>query len=439
MENNTDFINQLEKELISRNMLNGRIDREALSKIDVVGFDVDHTLSIYNNENLAELLYNSFISFLINQKGYPGVLHIHHEGNKSIEGNKFTVEKANELSTVEVTIDIKNGNVLRLDEEKVIFKAFHGLRELTEDELVKLYGEDKKFHIFDYETKTTDYMHVMTFFEFHLIPIYLFCIELYEDGLLPNVTSYQQVMNDINESLTYNFGLMDTEKSILKKIDSSGYFFPEIYKNPKKYLHPYNAKDLLIYLKSLGKGVFIVTNSYHEYADFILRNTVGEDYLDYIDLCFYFSKKPSFFKTGLSNGYILGLDKPDRRGLNVTHSCIKGNDEIYQSLRKNKVLIEGNYKLIEEFYQREFGKEKVKFLFFGDNFNSDCLHSGRIENWSSVAVYEHIETGKIGKIPKDFAKLWEEGCEGRRDLFVKIIRENTLFTISNVDALRYFK
>jgi hypothetical protein len=121
----------------------------------------------------------------------------------------------------------------------------------------------------------------------------------------------------------------------------------------------------------------------------------------------------------------------------VSSLCVKENDEIFNNLKKNKVLVEGNYKLIEDFFQRDLGKEQVKFLFLGDNFNSDCVHSGKIENWNSVAVYEDLETGRIGYFPANFGKMWKEGCENKSDYFMKMLRDYTLFTISNVDALKY--
>jgi hypothetical protein len=274
MENSSDYLDRLEKELLEKHFIMDKIDRDILNKVDVIGFDVDHTLSIYNNENMSELLYNSFILYLIEHRGYPKILQVHHEDYKN-SPNKFTIEQAEAFSFTELIIDIKTANVLRIDEDKVIIKAFHGTKELSNEELCKCYGEARKYEKFEYDKKSEDYMYVASFFEFHAIPIYLFCVQLFEEGELPFIKSLPQIMAHLLESFAFNFGLMDIEKNILKKIDSSGYFFPEIYKNPKKYLHPYKAKDLLKFLKEKGKRIFIATNYYQEYADFILRNTIG--------------------------------------------------------------------------------------------------------------------------------------------------------------------
>ena len=60
------FLKQLENELISNNFIKNKINSHILDSIDVIGFDIDHTLSIYNTKNMLFLLYNSFSKYLIN-------------------------------------------------------------------------------------------------------------------------------------------------------------------------------------------------------------------------------------------------------------------------------------------------------------------------------------------------------------------------------------
>jgi HAD superfamily 5'-nucleotidase-like hydrolase len=424
MEGN--FIHDLEIELKAKGLIEGSINSNLLNNVDVIGFDIDHTLSIYNHETMADLMYNSFIMYLVEHRGYPKELMIYHEDYKH---SKFSIEQAYSLSTSEVIIDSKYGNVVRIDEEMKVFEGYHGTNKLTEDELIELYGNDRLFPDFDYEARHgANYLYVASFFEFHAIPIYLFCVQMKDEGMI--LHSYADIKKDLTDSFEFNFCLHEGE--ILKKIETSGYFFPEICKNPKKYLHPYSGKELLKYLRSKHKRIFICSNSYYEYADMILKNSFGEDYLDYVDIVFYFSKKPSFFKSSENFGYILDLSKPNHKGLNVSDMCIKHNDEIYNSLKVNKILIEGNYKLVDEFYQRELCKEEISHLFIGDSFNSDCIHSSRIKNWDSIAVYEMIEKGRVGSFPVGFGKSW---TENKRDYFCKIIRDHTLFAISNVETL----
>lgn len=65
MENNSEFIDLLEKELLEKKFIGKPIDRDVLSKIDVIAFDIDHTLSIYNTTSMIELLYTSFSWYLV--------------------------------------------------------------------------------------------------------------------------------------------------------------------------------------------------------------------------------------------------------------------------------------------------------------------------------------------------------------------------------------
>lgn len=219
-------------------------------------------------------------------------------------------------------------------------------------------------------------------------------------------------------------------------MENTGYLFPEIYKNPKKYLYDYSAKELVKHLKSKDISVFLATNSFYEFADFVLKNTFGYDYLDYVDLCVFYSKKPSFFQKDIDRkGYFVDVNSHHHKGDELHHTEITSGEKI-ENLKDKKILLEGNYKIVEEYFRKLRNKEDLKLIFVGDNINSDCLHPPKLDNWKTIAVNEHIECGQMGVNPPNFMKGWLD-CNPRKCYFRKILRENTIFTISNVESLKH--
>ena len=66
------YLSELEAELKDKHFLQGdKLNPNILDGVDVIGFDVDHTISIYNISNIVKLLYESFSKFFIVNKNYP--------------------------------------------------------------------------------------------------------------------------------------------------------------------------------------------------------------------------------------------------------------------------------------------------------------------------------------------------------------------------------
>lgn len=58
-----------------------------------------------------------------------------------------------------------------------------------------------------------------------------------------------------------------------------GNFFPEMYKNPLKYIIPQpELREILQKLKDQGKFVFLGTNSHFDYMELIMSTTLGKDW-----------------------------------------------------------------------------------------------------------------------------------------------------------------
>ena len=250
------YLSELEAELKDKHFLQGdKLNPNILDGVDVIGFDVDHTISIYNISNIVKLLYESFSKFLIVNKNYPK--EISYENNED-----FIIKTCHN----EIIFDFNKGNALKIDQSKTILKGYHGKNLLTKEEIIKMYptGKFESYEPGVYYIPESYYFNKGNF-EYHLVPLVLICVHYFDQGILKNITSYNQIRDDLFESLVFSFKLKDE----FSDFSNSGYYFPEIAKNPEKYLYKYSARNLLEQIRKKGIKIFFATNSYMTYAEFI--------------------------------------------------------------------------------------------------------------------------------------------------------------------------
>lgn len=111
--------NPLIKELLDKTTL------RSLDPYDVIGFDVDHTLVQYNIPNLHKMAYNVLADLLIKDRGYPTCI------------KEITEEQLN-FPLNALVCDFKTGCFLKLGEDNVVLRAYHGFHRLTTDEVSKM-------------------------------------------------------------------------------------------------------------------------------------------------------------------------------------------------------------------------------------------------------------------------------------------------------------
>ena len=69
-----EYLNSLKKELSKLNFISEDKFDSILSyfhDVDVIGFDIDFTLLLYNKKHMTRLIYESLCEFLIKYKNYP--------------------------------------------------------------------------------------------------------------------------------------------------------------------------------------------------------------------------------------------------------------------------------------------------------------------------------------------------------------------------------
>ena len=388
--------------------------------VDVIGFDIDFTLLLYNKKNMTKLIYESLCKFLINHKQYSNKI--------CYSDNKEFVDS---FSCKNIVIDFKRGNALKLRKDKSIIKGYHGKKELTKEEINNIYekGFFPEFKISS--LYTNDYYLNIDSFQPQNLAIFLVCVELFDKGELKAIKEYEDIIKNIIDGMNYNYNIKSFED-----FSTFGYYFPEIYKHPELYLYKYNCEELLDKLRKKGKKIFFATNSNYSYSHYILENVLGENYHDYFDLCFYKSCKPGFFlEPKQANPKCFFYN--DQKEI----SCTEMNDEIYKKISEgNKILTGGSYILVEHYFQKMLNKKNLKCVFVGDNMIGDCEVPSKLENWESVFIYDDINLDFIGENPDNYQKAFE--TEEEKDKYENTFslyfdQKSCLFALPNVEGFKY--
>jgi HAD superfamily 5'-nucleotidase-like hydrolase len=100
-----------------------------LDKIEMVGFDMDYTLALYNQARIEELSIRATLEKLVTTKGYP----------EAIRGLAYDPQ----LALRGLVVDRENGNIFKPDRYGYPGRARHGLATLERDAISALYQRER--------------------------------------------------------------------------------------------------------------------------------------------------------------------------------------------------------------------------------------------------------------------------------------------------------
>ena len=420
-----EYLNSLKKELSKLNFVPEDKFDSVLTyfhDVDVIGFDIDFTLLLYNKKHMTHLIYDSLCEFLIKHKNYP-------EKIRYSENKDFV----DAFSCKNIVIDYKRGNALKLRKDKSIIKAYHGKKELTKEEIYSQYANGT-FSVFNISIfYNSDFCINIDSFQPQNVALFLICVDLFDKGELNIIKDYEDIIKNIGDGMNFNYKINSFED-----FSTFGYYFPEIYKHPELYLYTkYNCEALLDKLRKKGKKLFFATNSNYSYSHYILEKVLGENYHDYFDLCFYKSCKPGFFQDPKESNpkcYFYN----DQQEI----SCTEMSDDTYKKIYEgNHILTGGSYVLVEHFFQKMLNKNELKCVFVGDNIMGDCEVPSRLKNWESVFIFDDIKLDFIGENPDNYQKSFDD-VEDEKDKYdntLSLYFENKccLFALPNVEGFKY--
>lgn len=255
------------------------VQKFRFSDCDWLGFDLDHTLVRYRLHALLSLIFHSLSRFL--------VLHLKDFSSSS---SHYPEELANvpydqDFAAKGIVVDLDKGNFLKLNYKKRIVRAYHGLRKMDQDEIIRSYPEGivQEFH----DEPTERFKPLITFFDIPAIFLMALLVQRIDSGTCGNVSDYHQAWKDVISGFHFCFGdFQQGEYFEALRQDISRY----VYKRP-------DVKNWLLKLRGNGIRLFLATNSHLDYADLLLKYSFGEDWRTLFDLTIVDSRKPIFFNS----------------------------------------------------------------------------------------------------------------------------------------------
>ena len=100
-----------------------------MDKIEVVGFDMDYTLAIYQLLELEELAFEMTVARMVERRGWPDRL----RGLRYLSG--FVIRG--------LVVDKLTGNIFKMDRHNHVGRAYHGLVPVPREERYRTYRDER--------------------------------------------------------------------------------------------------------------------------------------------------------------------------------------------------------------------------------------------------------------------------------------------------------
>ena len=318
-----------------------------MAQIQVVGFDMDYTLALYNQARIEELSVAATVSKLISNKGYPPVIaDLRYDPSLGIRG---------------LVVDMKLGNVFKPDRYGTPGRVRHGAVALSSREVAALYQRERM------RLGDPRYAWIDTLFALPEAVIYVSLVDFF-DGFTGDRPPYPQLWRDIRECID----LAHRDGSIKALVSAD---LPEyIERDPA-------LAEALHRFRSSGKRLFLLTNSDWAYTDPVMTYLVGgslpayPSWRNFFDVVIVSGTKPAFFteerpfvEIDPQSGEV--IDRP------CTGPFVRG-----------RVYAGGNLREFEE-RARARGAE---VLYIGDHIYGDMLRSRKSSAWRTAMVLQELE------------------------------------------------
>ena len=315
-----------------------------MSGVSWVGFDMDYTLAVYDQLQMDELSIKATVDKLV-ARGYP----------KSIAD----IPHATDFPVRGLLIDKRYGHILKMDRFKVVQKGYHGLRELSRDEVRGLYQQKK------IRPNTARYHWIDTLYALSEATIYTGVVDAFERRGLE--LDFSRLFTDIRECIDE----AHRDGTILDAVNSD--------------LPRYVDRDPLLAqtlhkLRSAGKKLFLLTNSRWAYTERMMNYLLGgampeyPSFRHYFDVIIVAAMKPAFFQ---EQRPLMRRDGPGPEGLRPATAPLE-RGAIYEG---------GN--LLD--FEQALGVTGDRILYVGDHIYGDILRSKRDSAWRTAMIIQEME------------------------------------------------
>lgn len=314
-----------------------------MESIKAIGFDMDHTLAIYNSNSFEALAFEETLKKFI-ENGYPTEL-------KKLKFDPDFLIRG-------LLVDRERGNLLKVDGHKYVKTAYHGHKKLTRDERRKLYNQASYV--------AEEFLSVDTLFSLSEVQLFIEIVDFMDQnpGLIEK--SYSEVYADL--------------RIFIDTAHRDGSIKYKVVENLEKYIirDKYLASTLIKLIDD-GKKIFLLTNSHWEYTKEIMTYLLDDahpefpHWRDYFEEIIVGAAKPSFF-SGRQPFFevetVSGLLRPNPESFIKGHVYHGGNADLFQKMT---------------------GLSGDEILYVGDHIFGDIMKSKGTLNWRTMLVVEELE------------------------------------------------
>ena len=327
-----------------------------LEKIEVIGFDMDYTLALYNQPRIEALSVECTLNKMVESRGYPpALLGLDYNPQFAIRG---------------LVVDCERGNLLKMDRYGYVGRAYHGTRPLPRPERQQLYRE---------QSGRPRWAYIDTLFALPEAVLYARAVDYFDaepefQKLAPKARAarYSKLWQDIRDCIDE----AHRDESIKRIIKADMQSFIERDPELPLTLHRF---------RSAGKRLFLLTNSGYDYTTAVMSFLLDQQLPDYPSWRSYFdvivvdAKKPRFFA---EHPPLIELDEggqprpPLSAGAQVS------------SERPPAVLYQGgNVSAVDKL----LGLRGDRVLYVGDHIYGDMYRAKRASVWRTAMIIQELE------------------------------------------------
>ncbi len=323
-----------------------------LADSELIGFDMDYTLALYNQEKLETLSIDLTLHKLIKNHGYPEAIRgLQYDPKFAIRG---------------LVVDTALGNVFKMDRFGHVGRCYHGLSPLAKDERRKAYRANR------IRLSSARYKWIDTLFGLPEAVMYMALVEHF--NRMHDKPTYEQLFRDIRASID-EAHRDDTLKNTIRS-------------QMADYVHKYNTlAETLHKLRSSGKKLFLLTNSYWKYSNAVMSFLLdGEraaypSWRNYFDVVIVGGTKPLFFS---DKRPFIEIEPESGRELGTK----------VRELTRGRIYQGGNIGDFEDMT----GVRGDGVLYVGDHIYGDILKMRKTHTWRTAMVLQELELeNRIGE------------------------------------------
>jgi HAD superfamily 5'-nucleotidase-like hydrolase len=323
-----------------------------LDKIEMVGFDMDYTLALYNQARIEELSMRATLHKLVTAKGYPA----------AIQGLAYDPM----LAVRGLVVDRVNGNIFKPDRYGFPGRARHGLATIDRGKVGELYQRERM------RLSNQRYAWIDSLFALPEAVLYACLVDYFDHNDTPGKPDYTALWEHIRECID----LAHRDGSI-KAIVS--------VELPQYVERDEGLADTLHKFRSSGKRLFLLTNSAWDYTStvmsYLLDGVRGgyPSWRNYFDIIVVSAAKPEFFTEEHPFVELDGDGAPAKTSATAPRSNAP--------LQRGRVYAGGNLKE----FQTRAQAHGDRVLFVGDHIYGDMLRSRKSSNWRTAMVLQELE------------------------------------------------